>query len=395
MTTRSLVAPTTALDVLDVARGLSSELSARAAEGEQAGTLPPDLVERARALGLFRMLQPRALGGLELEPAAILQVIEELSRADGSAGWTIMIGSGGVGFSAWLEPSVALDVFGADADFTAASVFAPTGRATPNADGSLEIEGRWPFASGCRHADWFLNGAFVFDGEAPRMIPGRGPDWRLAFFPQSQARIDDNWDVLGLRGTGSNDVAAKVTVPEELTISPFFEPARQPGPLFRLPFFTLVGVCLAGVPLGIARRALDEFVELAPTKTRAGSFEPIANDIAIQAELARAEGALQSARAFVFDAAGALWDTACAGDIPTLDQRARFQLATQQAVRSAVDCVDRMFNATGASAVHSSHPLQRCFRDVHTAKQHIFFSDAALHRFAKSRLGIDQPTFTM
>jgi indole-3-acetate monooxygenase len=395
VTTTSFLVPTTGAEVLDAARGLAPELSARAAEGEAAGTLPADLVEHARALGLFRTIQPRALGGLELEPAAIVEIVEELSRADGSAGWTVMIGSGGAGFSAWLEPDVALDLFGTDADIVAASVFAPTGRALPSGDGQFAVEGRWPFASGCRHADWFLNGVFVFDGDAPRMIADRGPDWRLAYLPRAAAQIDDNWDVLGLRGTGSNDVAASATVAEEHTISPFFEPARQPGPLWRLPFFTLVGVCLVGVPLGIARRALDEFIQLAPTKARGGSFEPIGHDPATQADLARADAAVRSARAFVFDAIGAVWETARAGDVPTIDQRARLQLAAQHAMRTAVASVDCVFTATGASAVHATHPLQRCFRDIHTAKQHLYFGDAALQRYAKTRLGIDQPTFMM
>jgi alkylation response protein AidB-like acyl-CoA dehydrogenase len=390
------VAPVSSVEVLDAARALGGDLSARADEGEAAGTLPVDLVARARAAGLFRTVQPRALGGLELEPATIVQVVEELSRADGSAGWTLMIGSGAAGFAAWLDPDVAVELFGTQADFTSACVFAPTGRAVPDGAGRFTIEGRWPFASGCRHAEWFLNGVFVFDGDAPRMLPDRGPDWRLAYFPREQAEIIDNWDVLGLRGTGSNDIAASgLSVPEEHTISPFHEPARQPGALWRLPFFTLVGVTLAGVPLGIARRALDEFTALAPVKTRAGSFEALALDSATQAMLARAEGDVQSARAFVFDALGSLWETACAGDVPSVAQRARFQLAAQQAMHSAVAAVDRVFTATGAAAVHSAHPLQRCFRDLHTAQQHIYFSDAALQRSAKTRFNIEQPTFTL
>jgi alkylation response protein AidB-like acyl-CoA dehydrogenase len=116
-------------------------------------------------------------------------------------------------------------------------------------------------------------GGFVFDGDVPRMIPEQGPDWRLAFFPAEQGRVIDNWDVMGMRATGSNDVEAHdVTVPPELVIRPFFEPARHDGPLWRLSCFTLAGVSLVGVPLGIARRALDELTELAKTKVRAGQL---------------------------------------------------------------------------------------------------------------------------
>ncbi|OMC54289.1 hypothetical protein A5747_17505 [Mycobacterium sp. IS-836] len=382
-----------------VARALAPEITQRADEAEALGTLPIDLVERLRTAGIFRALQPRSLGGFEVAPVEFIQMVEELARADGSTGWIAAIGAGAPAFSAWLEPAVARELFGSNADFLAATVFAPTGRAVPDGDGRFAVEGRWPFASGCRHAEWLLAGMFVFDGfdgQAPRMIPGQGPDWRLAFFPRADAEIVDNWDVLGLRATGSNDVLARgLHVAEEHTIRPFFEPARQDGPLWRLAFFTLVGVALVGVPLGIARRALDEFTDLATTKTRAGTFEPLAQDPVAQVEFAGAEAAWRSARAFVLDEAGALWDTALAGDAPSLQQRARFQLAAQQAMRAARHAVDTTFGLTGAGAVHATHPLQRCFRDLHTVGQHVYFSPSALKRYANTQFGITQPTHLM
>ncbi|MGD1240797.1 acyl-CoA dehydrogenase family protein [Mycobacterium seoulense] len=380
----------------DVARALAPEISRRAAEAETLGALPIDLVERMRAAGVFRALQPRSLGGFEVAPIAFVEMIEELARADGSVGWLAAIGAGAPAFTAWLEPAVAAALFGPDADFLAATVFAPTGRAVPDGRGHFVVDGRWPFASGCRHAEWMLGGMFVLDGDAPRMIAEQGPDWRLAFFPRADAEIVENWDVLGLRATGSNDVVGRdLDIAEEHTISPFFRSARHDGPLWRLPFFTLVGVGLVGVPLGIARRALDEFAELAVTKTRAGTFEPVAADPAAQVEFARAEAGLKSARAFVLDEAGALWETARAGDPPSLVQRAGFQLAAQQAMRAALQAVDAAFNLTGASAVHAGHPLQRCFRDIHTVSQHVYFSPAALKRYAGTRFGIAQPTHLM
>jgi alkylation response protein AidB-like acyl-CoA dehydrogenase len=377
-----------------VARALASEITQRADEAEALGTMPIDLVERLRAAGIFRALQPRSLGGFEVAPVEFIEMIEELARADGSAGWIAAIGAGAPAFTAWLEPAIATQLFGSDADFTAATVFAPTGRAVPDGTGRFTIDGRWPFASGCRHAEWFLAGMFVFDGDAPRILADQGPDWRLAFFPRANAEIVDNWDVLGLRATGSNDIIARaLNVAEEHTISPFFEPAHHDGPLWRLPFFTLVGVALVGVPLGIARRALDEFTDLATTKVRAGTFQPIAQDPAAQVAFASAEADLRSARAFVLDEASALWTMACAGDTPPLEQRARVQLAAQQAMRAARQAVDATFDLTGASAVHATHPLQRCFRDLHTASQHVYFSPAAMKRYANTRFDIAQPSY--
>ncbi len=159
--------------------------------------MPIDLVERMRAAGVFRALQPRSFGGFEVAPVEFIEMIEELACADGSAGWTAAIGAGAPAFTAWLEPAVATQLFGSDADFTAATVFAPTGRAVPDGTGRLTIEGRGAFASGCRSAEWFLARALVFGGDAPRTVADQGPDWRLAYFPRANAEIVDNWDVLG------------------------------------------------------------------------------------------------------------------------------------------------------------------------------------------------------
>ena len=156
-----------------------------------------------------------------------------------------------------------------------------------------------------------------------------------------------------------------------------------------------MGVALVGVPLGIARRALDEFTDRATTKLRAGTFQPVAEDPAAQVAFANADANLRSARAFVLTEASELWDTACAGDTPRLEQRARFQLAAQQAMRAARQAVDTAFELSGASAVHANHPLQRCFRDLHTASQHVYFSSAALKRYANTHFCISQPTHMM
>ena len=375
--------------VVEGIRELAPRLRERAAETERLGTLPPDLVEDARRAGLFRLATPRTLGGLELEPATVVAILEELARADGSAGWTILIGNL-TAFLAWLEPAVAKDLLGGRTDVITAGVFAPSGRLTPG----FQLDGRWSFASGCLHADLFFGGALVMDGPAPRVLPDRGPDMRLAVFPAADGAVIENWDVVGLRGTGSHDIAAVgVRVPEEHTMAAFFEPARHDGPLWRFPFFTLAGTFLVSFPLGVARRALDEFASLARTKIRGLGPGSIAEDGDVQVALAHAEGDLQSARAFVFDALGALWDTALAGDVPTDGQRARFLLANQQAMRAAVAAVDTVFGLTGARALRVDSPIGRCFRDIHAAAQHIYFAPLASKRYAKTRLDIDQPTF--
>jgi len=390
---------------LAAARGLAPRLSARAGESDQLRTLPPDLVADARAAGLFRLAMPRSLGGLELPPDEIVRIGEELCRADGSAGWTIMVGNGSA-FLAWLDPAGATELLAGQADVVCACVFAPTGRLTPDPaplvpagehGEQFRLAGRWGLASGCLHADWFVTGALVSDGGGgaePRLVPGRGPDWRLAVFPAGAGSVVDNWDATGLRGTGSHDIVADaVPVLERHTMAPFSTPARHDGPLWRFPFFTLVGTLFVGFPLGVGRRALDELAGFAPTKFRPPGPGSVADDGDLQVALTRAEGGLQAARALVFDALGDMWLAACAGDVPDVAQRARFLLATQQAMHAAIQAVDVAYRFTGAAALRADHPVQRCFRDLHAGAQHIYFSPAAVKRYAKVRLGIEQQTF--
>ena len=370
---------------------LLPEFRARAAEGERLRTMPADLVRQARAGGLFRLNLPRSLGGLELDPATTAEIFEEISRADGSAGWTIVIGNS-TAFFAWLDPAVAKELIGGDPDFVSTSMWAPLGHAAPEGPGRFAVSGRWPFNSGCPHAAWLQVGVMVTGSGSPQA--DGAPDWRFAFVPARSAVIEDTWDAMGLRGTGSHHLSLPgVQVPAEHLAAPFFEPARHDGPLWRVPLVTLAAIFLAAVTLGVARRALDEFAAIATSKVRGPAAHPIGHDADTQCQLARAEGALASARAFLFDTIARIWATACRGDLPDLEQRALVLLAANQAVRAATEAVDRVFRLAVAEAVYTHHPLQRCFRDIHAAGQHILFSSGRDQAFAKVRLGIDQPTF--
>jgi alkylation response protein AidB-like acyl-CoA dehydrogenase len=378
--------------LLDRIPGLATQFSSRARETERLARLPADLVAEAKSAGVFTMVMPAALGGLEVEPATLVEVVEELSRADASAGWCTGIGNA-TSFFAWLDPGIATGLLADQPHISVAASFSPIGRFTPAGPDRYRLAGNWKFMSGCRHADWVFLGGHVMDGEGPRMIEGR-PDWRLAVLRPDQVEIIDDWDVAGLCGTGSNALTVRgADIPAEHMIVPFFGPAPHDGPLWRLPFFTLIGALLVGHPLGVARRALDEFTTLARTKTRSGAATTVAHDDDAQVALTHAEGDLQSARSFVYDALGDLWDTACRGDVPDVDQRARFLLAMVHSMRAAVNAVTTAYTRAGASAVYADHPLQRCFRDLHVAAQHIAFSPTAVKRYAKTRLGIEQPTY--
>jgi indole-3-acetate monooxygenase len=322
-----------------------------------------------------------------------VEIFEEISRADGSAGWTIVIGNS-TAFFAWLDPAAAREMIGDQPDFISTSMWAPLGQATPVPPGGFTVSGRWPFNSGCPHAGWLQVGVFVTDRGAPRTRACGAPDWRFAFVPARSAVIEDTWDAMGLRGTASHHLAlSKVRVPAEHLAAPFFEPARHDGPLWKIPLVTMATMFLAAVPLGIARRALDEFTAVAAEKIRGPAAASIGHDADVQCGLAKAEGALASARSFLFDTIAGAWGTACRGDAPSLEQRALVLLAANQVVRAGADAVSRVFRLAGAEAVFAGHPLQRCFRDIHTAGQHILFSSSRDQAFAKARLGVDQPTY--
>lgn len=385
------VDPATA--ALQAARALAPEIRARAREGEQLRTMPPDLADRVEAAGLFALWLPRSLGGLELDPATIVRIIEEISYADGSAGWTHLIGTS-IAFFAWLEPDVARELIAGRPYGASTCVVAPTGSAAPDGAGGFTLRGRWAFNTGIRHARFSQVAAVVLDEHgAPRTGEGKVPEWRLAFFPTDRSQVLDTWDSAGLRGTGSHDLVLEgLPVPAELFVDLINQQPRHDGPLWRFPAFAYLNVILMGFPLGVARRALDDFAELARTKTR-GLTERrrLADDPHVQAQLAAAEGGLQSARIFAFDVIGQLWDTACAGDPLNLDQRAQLSLATQHAVRAAVMAVDGVFRLAGAGAVYTDQPLQRCFRDLRTLDTHTYLSEEARARYSKHLLGVPQP----
>jgi alkylation response protein AidB-like acyl-CoA dehydrogenase len=332
---------------------------------------------------------------MELDPAIQVRIIEELSRADGSAGWTVLIGNS-TAFFAWLDPQVAEAMIGEKTDFVCTSMWGPLGRAVADGPGTYRISGRWPFNSGCSHAEWLQVGVLVSDrdGSETNRRPGGELDWRFAFVPRQLATIEDDWDAAGLRGTGSHHLSiAGERIPMEHLAAPFFEAAREDGPLWKIPFITLAGMLMAGFPLGVARRAVDEFTELAKGKTRGAEPATVALDGHAQVQLAVAEAGLEAARALVFDAISRVWATACRGETPCLDDRARVLLAANQAMRAGVQAVDSLFRLAGASAVLLDQPLQRCFRDLHAANQHILFSAGRDQAFAKLRLGIEQSTF--
>ena len=367
------------MTTVESVRVLSDEVDARAAETEAARSVPDDLIRKLGAEGVFKLFVPASLGGAQADPLTACAVIEEVSRADGSTGWTSMI-LNTTFFSSWLDPAVAGGMLATDPALGMAGLFAPIGRAEPAGEGFVKLSGRFPFNSGSPHATWFCQGAFV---------PGSNgePEWRFLFLPASDVEILDTWYVAGLRGTASNDVTVDgAVVPLERTASPPFEEAPHDEPHFRWSFYALLGALMSGFPLGVARRALDEFVPLASAKSRRGPGT-LATEQVTQLSVARCEASLRAARAFMFDALGSAWDTALAGDRLSQDQRMAIRLALANAMRVALEVVDTTFALAGGGALYDSSPLQRCWRDLHAGGNHIVFSNNFVAQGGKALLG--------
>jgi len=367
------------------ARTLQPIVRGYADRADSERSLPRELARALAEAGLFRIAVARSQGGAEAEPRAQILAIEAISEADGAAGWTLMIGIESLGIaSAMLRSDVAAEVIGKHPLVVFSAALNPLGRATP-VEGGVRVTGRWPFASGCLHSDWFW-GQCVVQGEAqPRLLE--------VLVPRADYRVIDTWNVAGLRGSGSHDVTvADLFVPERYTTRTSSEPARETGPLFRFPIFSRLAYNKVGVATGIARAALDDFVALAGEKVPRAMTKPLRERHHAQASLAEAETRLRSARAFVLEAVDELWQETLAGRQGTRKQRALVQLACCQAVSASARAVELVHAAAGTTANFLASPLERRMRDVHAVGQHIMVSPALVEPASRVLLGLESGT---
>lgn len=355
-------------DALLKAEALTTELRSRSADIESQRRLPLDLVARLREAGVFRLCVPHSLGGSESDVGTILHVLETISRADASAGWCAMIGATSGIVSGYLAEPCAREIYG-NADAISGGVFAPRGKAVLDGS-SYVVTGRWPFASGCQHCTWLMGGCIVAASSSSLADEGRMPEARMMLFPAAEAVIHDTWNVAGLCGTGSHDIEVRgLRVPAERSVSLSSDNPKSDAPLYRFPVFGLLALGIAAVTLGIARRAIDELVEVAGAKTPTGSRRRLAERSAVQADVARAHAGVESAGTYVHEVVEQAYERARAGALDA-GTRARLRLAATHATTAAAMAVDRMYEAGGGSSIYATSPLQRCLRDIHVATQH-------------------------
>jgi indole-3-acetate monooxygenase len=371
------------------ARDLSPLISEQGVVGENKGRLTEASVNALRQTGLISLFVPKALGGAELWPTEGIEIIERLTYADAATGWVVMATQVGMATAgAYLSPTAAKTVFRSYIPLIAGQG-APVGRADTKQNNYI-LSGDWSYGSGLNHSEWVHTGAIVHHAGTPRIDPRtQRPEARIFIVPVAQAELKNNWNVLGLRATGSVDYSMRdVIVPIEYT---HLLSAKQPhtgGDLYRLGIIGFAAIGHTGFALGIARRTLDEIAALAISAS--GRPAPIAGQEggeAFQLQYGRAEGHLQAARSFVFDVWHQIQRTLGSGNDPTVRQITLARLAFTNANSVATEIANFAFEFGGGAALRAGN-IQRCFRDQRTAAQHITASDAVVRECAKDLLGL-------
>jgi alkylation response protein AidB-like acyl-CoA dehydrogenase len=352
-----------------VIRGYHDEL-----EREQ--RLPKALVEQFHAAGFYRLVRPRELGGLQVDPLTYLRVVELLAEASGSVGWNVCNNNIAQLVTLGLPPEGIDEIYGHGGDVAiAGTAVQGGGRAVP-VDGGYRVIGRWPFGTGCQESAWMLGSFQILDGERPRSSPdGASVYWRGVFHRSEAQIVAASWDVSGLRATGSFD----------WTVDDVFLPARRtmvhagvpldnqwshwPGISFALPAQSWVGPHHSAVITGIARAGIEALIELAAEKTPRGRTVRLCDNPQVQDAVGRADAILNAGRAYRTATITELWNAIAAGEDTTLEQRARCRLAAVHAADSAREAMNLVYRQGGSTSYRRESRLAECWRDLHVVGQ--------------------------
>jgi indole-3-acetate monooxygenase len=372
---------------VDSARTIATLARERAAKGERDRKLSTDLVEAMIDAGFFRLCVPSSVGGGEANPATLVAVCEELARGDAAAGWCIAVMATAGMPAAYIPEEVAREIYG-DPRSVVGGVFAPRGRAVVQGE-SYRVTGRWPFSSGVDHCTWVMGGCVVEENGEPRLLESGRPDVELALFPREEVQVIDTWNVSGLRATGSHDIAIEdLTVPRDRATSVITREPVSDAPLYAFPPFGLLALTIAGTALGIARAAIEDLLDLAGGKIPTGSARSLAERPVTQTRIAQAEATLLSARAFLYEAIASAWDAAESTGTVSVEQRAALRLAATHATAASASAVDTAYDLGGGTAIYETSPLQKRFRDVHAATQHMLIGPSTWELTGRLMLGL-------
>jgi indole-3-acetate monooxygenase len=361
-------------------------------EGQRERRLPQPLVEAMRDAGLYRLWVPREFGGEEVDLLTGQGVIEAMSRLDGSTGWNLANNLGLVAVAAFLPHDGAAEVYAEGPDVALAGSAPPHGRAVV-VDGGYRVSGCWPLVSASPQAEWFFCGALIMEGEQPLRRPDGQPHRLWTCFPARDARILDTWQTGGLRATGSHDIIAEdVFVPDRRTFeaASFTPSSLREGVLYRAGIAPLFFPNIAAVALGIARAAIETFVDFSRDKKPLFSPSTLSDQQLVQNHLGVAEARVRSGRSFFYEVLRACWAQMGDGSAEPLspDLRALMSLADSNAAQSAVEAVDIIYRLAGSSSIYASTRIQRCFQDVNLITQHVAASSRGFTAGGRYLLGL-------
>lgn len=364
-------------------------IAKRADEIEAARHLPADIAQDLASIGIFDMVKPKSLGGLEMEPLDIVAILHAIARAEASVGWCAMIGATTAVNAAYMPHDVAQQVYGTPGTITG-GVFAPMGRADDMGD-HYRVTGRWQWGSGNINCHWLCGGAMIFkDGELQRLESG-APYHRMMLFPADEVERLDTWHVMGMRGTGSGDLAVKdAIVPKARSVSLIVDTPVEQGALYHFPVFGMLSMGVASVALGNAAGALDEIKAMVQSKKNPATGKTMAERQTVQVDIARAEAKLGAAEAYFRENIAACWHAASTVGELSPQRRAQLRLAGAYATESAADVVKTAYTMGGGAAVYATSNLQRRFRDAHVATQHIATAQSVYE--LAGRVSLDLPT---
>ncbi len=358
-----------------IARARSVMAAVQAASGETESTrrLSPALLDTLHGQKLFRLLMPKSSNGIETDPVTFFHVIETIASGDASTAWCLSQAGGCSMSAAYLDLPVAQEIFGNDPRAVLAWGPGPKARAIA-VEGGYRVTGVYAFASGCRHATWLGAHAAIYNEDGSRCLgPDGRPVERTLLVRSDEVVWTDIWDTVGLRGTASDQFAlTDHFVRADHTITREFErECREAGPLYRMGAGTCYQVGFAGVACGIARGALDDFIDVARNKVPRGAKSPLRDNAVVQSNIAQAEINVRAARAYLLQSMAAIWKDLQAGKTITIEQRITIRGAATNAIHKAREAVDTVYNAAGATAIFRNHPLERRFRDIHTVTQQL------------------------
>ena len=376
---------------LTAARQLGPSIAARGDEIEKLGTVPIDIIDQIRPSQAFRLYVPTDLGGPAATAWEGLEVIEEYAYHDGSTGWVVAIASTSSLMASYLPEDWGQKIFGDPRSITGGFA-APAGKAVA-VDGGLRVTGQWQWGSGTKHCTWVGGGCRLVDETGKPAPRADGLAFPYVFFDPSDVEFLDTWQVSGLSGTGSVDYAVNdVFVPEGRWVQIGVDKPTRDNPFSHYSFYGLLALGIAATAVGIARRSIDELVELAATKRPQGSSRPLSDRAPIQADTAIAEAKLSSAWSYVEKIVTETWGLAANGTPPTEEHRRLLRLAATHATQTSAEVAELMYKAAGGASVYKTSPIQRCFRDSFVATQHAMVAPRTFEVAGRIRLGLDTDT---